>query len=142
MLSVDSYIEKIHNSRDIMFRKRLLRYRPDFDTYKEIKSNSESLIVNMCKLVFVLSKVQMNGMSDNEIVQYVEMNYDFGSYIRNYLDSYNYWLMFTARRDEPNKERYLKAMIGYSEIIENVIRNNFGLPLYTNIRTSLGASCL
>ena len=136
MLSVDSYIEKIHNSRDIMFRKRLLRYRPDFDTYKEIKSNSESLIVNMCKLVFVLSKVQMSGIPDNEIIQYVECNYNFGSYIRNFLDSYNYWIMFTARKDEPNKERYLRAMIGYSEIIENEIIDAFRLPLKYNLRTN------
>ena len=136
MLSAQSYIDKIHISRDYVFNHRLLRYRTDFSTYQDLKKNSESMIINLCKLVFVLSDIRFQGRSDNEIIRYVMTNYHFGCYISEYLDCFHNWVFFSQRNDERNKEKYLRAVVGYSEVIENEIIDAFKLPLKYNLRTN------
>ena len=114
----------------------MLRYRTDFPVYADLKKHSEALLTNLCKLVFVLSGMHFDGRSDNEIISYVECNYPIGVVVRNYIDSYNNWVMFSKRRDESGKERYLRAIIGYSEVIENEIIDAFGLPLNYSLMTN------
>lgn len=142
MLSAQTYITKIHESRNFIFAKRLLRNRTDFSLYADLKKNSEALLTNLCQLVFVLSDMHFDGRYDNEIINYVECNYPIGVVIRNYINSYNNWIMLSKRKDERNKERYLRAIIGYSEVIENEIIDAFGLPvnytLMTNFDTKRG----
>lgn len=142
MLSAQSYIDKIHESRDFIFAKRLLRYRTDFVLYADLQKHSQRLLTNLCKLVFVLSNMPFNGMSDKDIVSYVECNYPIGGYISRYIECYDAWVMFSKRNDIRNKERYLKSIIGYSEVIENELIDAYGLPvnytLMTNFDTKRG----